>query len=414
MKLEKIIAWMDGVLKPSTFDDVSNNGLQIARSGEDVKKVAFAVDGSLRSVKAAAEAGAQLLVVHHGISWGGGIKRIADGAYGIVKQAMDADLALYASHLPLDANNRCGNNWEMARALGLRNVKPAFSYHGNVIGVIGTFPGNASALVKRLEKVFGSKSINFSNPSNSSNLTLGLCSGGAGCFAPDAKALGCDLFLTGEADWGEVIAAENVGMPMVCAGHYETETFGVKALMREMKKSLKVATTFVALALCLNVLASESNPSNPSTSNLQPEEYGFDRWYVGLSGQLVLPQGGSKMRRLGGAAAQFGWCWSESLAFEGEAAWLEDRCGLAARARIHFNAWETYDKLFGYSRFDPFLSLGAQGWINKGQVGPAAGLGALYYLTDHWALRGDATATLGLETDVEMIYALGLGVQYSF
>jgi len=451
MKLEKIIAWMGGVLKPEKFDDVSNNGLQIARSGADIKKVAFAVDGSLRSVKAAAEAGAQLLVVHHGISWGGGIKRIEGGAYGIVKTAMDADLALYASHLPLDANKLCGNNWELARALGLKNVKSAFSYHGNVIGVVGMFSGNASALAKRLEKMFGSgaassvthfiKSVTSGGPDSfgqsinrlidksKNSLTLGICSGGAGCFAPDAKALGCDLFLTGEADWGEVIAAENVGMPMICAGHYETETFGVKALMREMKKALKIATTFVALALCLNVFAegaggrlevgggtkAESNSSvQPSTYNLQPEEYGFDRWYVGLSGQLVLPQGGSKMRRLGGAAAQFGWCWSESLAFEGEAAWLEDRCGLAARARIHFNMLETYDKLFGYSRFDPFVTLGAQGWINNGQVGPAAGLGALYYLTDHWALRGDATATLGLETDVEMIYALGLGVQYSF
>ena len=71
MKLKKILEWFDGLLKVGDFDDVSNNGLQIAREGDDVRLVAFAVDGSLKSVKAAAAAGAQLLVVHHGISWGG-------------------------------------------------------------------------------------------------------------------------------------------------------------------------------------------------------------------------------------------------------------------------------------------------------------------------------------------------------
>jgi len=374
MKLDKIVAWMDGVLKPGKFDDVSNNGLQIVRTGDDIRKVAFAVDGSVRSVRAAAKAGAQLLVVHHGISWGGGIKRLTGGEYRVVKAAMDADLALYASHLPLDANKVCGNNWEIARSMKLKNIKPAFSYHGNVIGVVGT---------------------------DARGRKIGVCSGGAGSFAPEAKAMGCDRFITGEADWGEVIAAENVGMTMECRGHYETETFGVKALMREMKKHLKVATTFVALTLCLNAFAEE-------------EPCDFDRWYVGVSGQIVLPQGGSKMRHLGGAAAQFGWCLSPSVAFEGEAAWLENRCGLAVRSRLHFNGLEFYDRLFGYSRFDPFVTLGAAGWINDGQVGPAAGLGALYYLDDHWALRGDVTATLGLDTNTEMVYGFGLGVQYSF
>ena len=77
MKLKKILDWIDGLLKVGDFDDVSNNGLQVAREGDDVRLVAFAVDGSLKSVKAAAAAGAQLLVVHHGISWGGGIRSCA-------------------------------------------------------------------------------------------------------------------------------------------------------------------------------------------------------------------------------------------------------------------------------------------------------------------------------------------------
>jgi len=218
MKLCRITEWLDKTLDLGAFDDVSNNGLQVAREEGDVKLVAFAVDASAASVAAAASAGAQLLVVHHGISWGGGIRRIVGGEYEVVSRAIRANLAIYAAHLPLDANRSVGNNWELARYFGLKRVKPAFSYHGNVIGVVGF---------------------------NAHGKKIGVCSGGAGEFAAEAKALGCDLYVTGEASWGDKISAENVGMPMVCAGHYETETFGVKALAKAMGRSLKVKTVFM-------------------------------------------------------------------------------------------------------------------------------------------------------------------------
>ena len=218
MKLQRIVDWLDATLDVAAFDDVSNNGIQVAREEGDVKLVAFGVDASAASVAAAASAGAQLLVVHHGISWGGGIRRIVGGEYEVVSRAVRANLAIYAAHLPLDANRSVGNNWELARYLGLRRVKPAFSYHGNVVGVTGY---------------------------NAHGKKIGVCSGGAGEFAAEAKALGCDVYVTGEASWGDKIAAENVGMPMVCAGHYETETFGVKALAKAMQKALKVKTVFI-------------------------------------------------------------------------------------------------------------------------------------------------------------------------
>ena len=233
MKLAQVSAWLDRELELSKFDDVSNNGLQIAREGDDVKVVAFAVDGSVASVKAAAAAGAQLLVVHHGISWGGGIRRLTDGAYNVVKAAMDANLALYGVHLPLDASKKYGNNWEIARFLKLTNVRPAFNYHGNVIGVIGTSTRNATVTL-------GTQTIK-----QSKNQTIGICSGGAGDFGAEAKLLGCDLYVTGEASWGDVIAAENVGANMVCCGHYETETFGVKALSKALARSHKIKTKFI-------------------------------------------------------------------------------------------------------------------------------------------------------------------------
>ena len=223
MKLEKVISWLDRTLKVADFDDVSNNGLQVDRfvstqtlkrsNTQTISMVAFAVDASVRAVEAAAQAGAQLLVVHHGISWGGGIKRLTGGVGNVIRAAMKANLAIAAYHLPLDAHPTLGNNAQLAKYFGLKKVKPAFSYHGNVIGVIGT---------------------------NRHGKLIGICSGGAGEFAEEAKRLGCDLYLTGEASWGDVIAAENCGIKMICAGHYETEVFGVRALAGAMRRALKV------------------------------------------------------------------------------------------------------------------------------------------------------------------------------
>ena len=217
MKLKRILDWLARELEIAKFDDVSNNGLQIA-GPSDVTKVAFAVDASLESVKAAAACGAQLLVVHHGISWGGGIRRLTGGVYNVVKAAMEGGVALAAYHLPLDASRKYGNNYELARYLGLKNLKPAFLYHGNIIGVTGVNPHGVK---------------------------VGVCSGGAGEFAEEAKELGCGLYITGEASWGEVIAAENCGIEMICAGHYATETFGVKALARAIQSKLHLRTEFL-------------------------------------------------------------------------------------------------------------------------------------------------------------------------
>ena len=138
--------------------------------------------------------------------------------------------------------------------------------------------------------------------------------------------------------------------------------------------------------------------------------------YVGLSGSVTLPQGGSRMHRVGGAAIRGGTYLTADWAVEGEVAWLENFAGLGVQALGHFQGWGLYSDLFGYSRFDPFVTLGAKGWVGDGcgQVGPKAGLGAFYHLTDSWSLRADADATLGLETNCEMLYSISAGFQYAF
>ena len=141
----------------------------------------------------------------------------------------------------------------------------------------------------------------------------------------------------------------------------------------------------------------------------------FDRFYLGVAAEMLLPQGGSRLHHVGGATLRGGAYLSESWAVEGAAAWLEDMAGLSASSLHHWQGWSAYGDLFGYSRFDPFLTVGVSGWLGKrGQVGPTAGLGAFYHLTDTWSLRFDATATLGLETEVEVDYTLAAGIQMSF
>lgn len=232
-KKQHVIDWLDRYLCVNSFDDVSNNSLQIESGGDEVELVAFGVDASADFMRRAASAGAELCVVHHGISWGGGIKRITGAEYEIIRTAIEGDMALYASHLPLDAHRTVGNNRRIAEFLGLESVSDEFSYHGNVIGVAGV---SAARTVKKI----GDSVITLEK-----GWKVGICSGGAGEFAVEAKKLGCDVFITGEANWAETIAAENVGMKMICAGHYETETFGVKALAAQMRKSLKVRTLFI-------------------------------------------------------------------------------------------------------------------------------------------------------------------------
>jgi outer membrane protein W len=160
-----------------------------------------------------------------------------------------------------------------------------------------------------------------------------------------------------------------------------------------MKATMKMMFAAAAVAATLSAAAAEEEESGE-----------FDRWYVGASATLVLPQGGHSMRRLGGATARAGYYFTESLAVEADAAWLEDCAGLGVQGLWH---------IYGYERFDPFLTFGARGWID-GDVGPTAGIGAFYHLTDSWSIRADAQATLGLDGECEMVYSLGAGVQYSF
>lgn len=143
------------------------------------------------------------------------------------------------------------------------------------------------------------------------------------------------------------------------------------------------------------------------TDDNYEEECELERFYVGAAGTIFLPQGGDGSRRLAGGTGRVGWYMTEFWALEGEAAWLENSTGLGIDVLWHW---------WGYERLDPFFTFGAKGWIGgrAGDLGPKAGIGSFYHLTDSLSLRFDADATLGLDGDERMNYTLSAGVQWSF
>ena len=133
-------------------------------------------------------------------------------------------------------------------------------------------------------------------------------------------------------------------------------------------------------------------------------EYDYEHWTVGTQATLVLPQGGAKMHRSGGATVRAGYYVDDAWMIEGTAAWLENSAGLGVDALWH---WWLYEP------FDPFFTVGVNGWIDGG-VGPSLGWGCFWHFDDNWSLRADATATLDIDGTNEMIYSLSLGLQYAF
>lgn len=245
MKIETVTSWFDRMLDVPSFSDVSNNGLQIMNAGE-VHKIAFGVDASARFFAAAAAEGADLAICHHGISWGGGIRRVTGADYAAVAAALEHGIALYGVHLPLDANRRYGNNFTMARALGLKELVPAFDYHGGAIGCRGRLARaeTADAFLARVRKIVN-PAAKFLFRCSGEIRTIGVCSGGGGEMVAPAHELGCDVLLTGEAGLADYTVAENLGQTVVLAGHYLTEVWGVRALAAAAAESLHVPTVFI-------------------------------------------------------------------------------------------------------------------------------------------------------------------------
>ena len=228
--LDEIVAFLDDELRLSEVPDYPGalNGLQM-QGGEEVQRVAAAVDASLPVVKKAVEAGLDLLVVHHGMFWKGA-RPITGATYEKFKTAMEAGLAIYSAHIPLDVHPVLGNNARLSAALELQDTEPFFEWKGTRLGIRGIFPGSLDQLTERVTEVLGSPPHVCAAGSDAAG-TVGVISGGGGEFLAAVREAGIDTFLTGEGPHWSYTEAEELGLNVLYGGHYLTETSGVRALV---------------------------------------------------------------------------------------------------------------------------------------------------------------------------------------
>jgi len=247
MTLFEIDRWLGDYLDLSAMAalDSSLNGLQVASRAPEISRVAFAVDAALESFRRAADWGAQLLVVHHGILWDKQ-QRIAGNLYDRVRFLVERDLALYAAHLPLDVHPAVGNNAGLARQLGLVDLKPFGTYRGAALGCKGVLPEGLplDEIVSRLTGRQGEPitTLPFGPPLVKS---IGVISGDAPWGAAQAASEGLDAYLTGEPAHEIYHHCLEQHIHAIFAGHYHSESYGVQSLAGLLARETGLAVAYL-------------------------------------------------------------------------------------------------------------------------------------------------------------------------
>jgi dinuclear metal center YbgI/SA1388 family protein len=242
--LKKLVSFLDSELSLSEFPgDDSINGLQV-EGGQRVGKIGLAVDACEYTFEQASERGIDFLLVHHGLIWGG-LKSVRGVMRRRIKTLLDSGISLYACHLPLDWHPQYGNNAELLKVLSIEKKSEFGEYHGKRIGYWGK-TGTAmsmAAFVKLVDKILKTRSsyADFGKKVRH----VGVVSGGGWSAIHDAEELGIDTFLTGEPSHSAYHLAKEMGVNLIFAGHYATETLGVRAVGRMLKKQFGLQVEFI-------------------------------------------------------------------------------------------------------------------------------------------------------------------------
>jgi dinuclear metal center YbgI/SA1388 family protein len=240
-----IIDELDGLLEPGRFRDYGPNGLQVPGAVQ-VDTIATGVSANLELFELAVAERAQLLLVHHGLFWG------SSGPIDLalkrrLKALFDADIALAAYHLPLDAHLTFGNNALLAQALGSGSVEPFALHEGQPIGVLARLPGEGIAagdLFTRVREATSREPLVF-DAGPQRVRTVAIVSGAGSDYLTDAAGAGADALLTGEPVERAMANARELGIHFIAAGHYATETFGVRALGEHLAERFDVRHVFL-------------------------------------------------------------------------------------------------------------------------------------------------------------------------
>ncbi len=248
--LQEVAAHLDALLDTAGVPDYPTalNGVQV-ESGGEVSRVAAAVDVRERTIRGAIDAGATLLIVHHGLFWGG-LQPLRGAFLRRVQLLLDHGVSLYSSHLPLDAHGELGNNVLLARELGLAPSGGFARYKTVDVGVSGADTLDTDELVRRAERFAAQHGGTLRTAGVAPGRVThrwGICTG-AGADAEtlaEATAKGIDTLIVGEGPHWTAVDAEERGLAILYAGHYATETLGVRALAAYVAERFAIPWTFI-------------------------------------------------------------------------------------------------------------------------------------------------------------------------
>ncbi len=246
--LDNILAHLDELLSPESFQDYGPNGLQVP-GPQDVGTVVTGVSAGAELFERAAALGADLVIVHHGLFWNGAPLALTPAAKARLQLLFRHDIGLAAYHLPLDGHPEVGNNALLAAGLGCASHEPFAFHRGAAIGVAARFPGDgvpAAELVARAAELTGRAPLAFlAGPERVR--TIGIVSGGGSDYLGESIAAGHDAFLTGEPTERVMNQARDEGIHYIAAGHYATETFGVRRLGDLLAEQFGIRHEFVEI-----------------------------------------------------------------------------------------------------------------------------------------------------------------------
>ena len=239
---DAILEYAAELLDLDAYPDYGPMGLQV-EGAEEVTRIACGVSASLALFERAAELGAQLLIVHHGLFWDNESRRVDRVMRGRLQALFDADLTLAAYHLALDAHPELGNNALVARQLG---IEPKERFAGIGFGGPLRPPTEAQRFARRVGEKLGREPLVFPHGPETVKRAA-VVTGSGGRYFKEAAAAGYDLFLTGEPEEPTLHLASELGVHYVAAGHYATERLGVQALAKKLAERFGLQADYIEL-----------------------------------------------------------------------------------------------------------------------------------------------------------------------
>jgi len=245
MNLDELVKYCNDFLNISSFSDSSQNGLQV-EGKKEISKIITGVSACKELFEEAVKESADAILVHHGLLWGESMS-ITGIFKDRIKLLLDNNISLLAYHLPLDTNDKIGNNIIIANKLKLKKIESFFEYNNNKIGFKGELnPLEFESFINVVDKELGPIKTYVKGGIHKVN-RIGICSGGASKDVDQAYLENLDTYVTGEIGEPTKAFAEEANIHYIALGHYNSEIYGIKALGELVKKQFNIEVEFIKL-----------------------------------------------------------------------------------------------------------------------------------------------------------------------